>query len=121
MFSNATDLRIAVESILTNLVYSPTIDSNIFEKAVLEIGEFLGYDSSRPEKEYNDGPDNLWTTKEFSFVIECKSKSINDRYSRENAEQLMHSEAWYNDSFSVVQLFLASLFINLMCCSKTFM
>ena len=50
MFSNATDLRIAVESILTNLVYSPTIDSNIFEKAVLEIGEFLGYDSSRPEK-----------------------------------------------------------------------
>ncbi|HAP3438454.1 DEAD/DEAH box helicase [Enterococcus faecalis] len=99
MFSNATDLRIAVESILTNLVYSPTIDSNIFEKAVLEIGEFLGYDSSRPEKEYNDGPDNLWTTKEFSFVIECKSKSINDRYSRENAEQLMHSEAWYNDSF----------------------
>ena len=32
----------------------------------------------------------------------------------------MHSEAWYNDSFSVVQLFLASLFINLMCCSKTF-
>ena len=42
MFSNATDLRIAVESILTNLVYSPTIDSNIFEKAVLEIGNSWG-------------------------------------------------------------------------------
>ncbi|WP_275344780.1 DEAD/DEAH box helicase [Enterococcus faecium] len=98
-YNNATDLRISVESILSKLVYTPTIDSNIFEQAVCEIGEFLGYDSSRPEKEYNDGPDNLWTTKDYSFVIECKSKSESEKYSRDNAEQLMHSETWYYDRF----------------------
>lgn len=99
MFSNATDFRIAVDSILTKLVYSDKNDSKVFEKAILEIGEFLGYDSSRPENESNDGPDNLWTTKDLSFVIECKSRATNEKYSRDNAEQLLHSEVWYHKYF----------------------
>ncbi len=99
MYNNATDLKIAVDSILAKLVYSSLNNSNVFESAISQIGEFLGYDSSRPEKEYNDGPDNLWTTKNFSFVIECKSEAINEKFSRANAEQLLHSETWYQDSF----------------------
>lgn len=98
-YDNATDFQIAVRSILNKLVYSPMNNSNNFESGLLEIGEFLGYDSSRPEKDYNDGPDNFWATSNYSFVIECKNRSTNDKFSRDNAEQLLHSENWYNDSF----------------------
>lgn len=98
-YSNATDLKIAIDSILSNLLYLPTINSNIFEEHIKQLGSFLGYTSSRPEQEYNDGPDNLWLSTNNSFVIECKNEGTSDLFPRKDMEQILHSLVWYKDSF----------------------
>src|SRR5699024_4201106 len=74
-------------------------DSNIFEASIEDLGTILGYESSRPEKEYNDGPDNLWTTNEITLLIECKNEATTDSFSRSNIEQLLHALEWYDDTY----------------------
>lgn len=98
-YSNATDLKISIDTILSKLLYLPTIDNNIFEEHIKKLGDFLGYVSSRPEQEYNDGPDNLWLSTNNSFVIECKNEGTSELFPRKDMEQILHSLTWYNHSF----------------------
>ncbi len=98
-YDNATDFQITVRSILIKLVYSPKNNSNIFESGLLEIGEFLDMILQDSKMITMMDPIIFWATRDYSFVIECKNRTTNDKFSRDNAEQLLHSENWYNGSF----------------------
>ncbi|GIO38842.1 DEAD/DEAH box helicase [Paenibacillus antibioticophila] len=106
-FSNGTDVIIAIETLYSDLIYSPDVDSFAFEKSVHKIGEFLGFTSQMPEEDEGDGPDNLWRLENgVNLIIEAKNNSTNDRVSRSEIEQLLHSIQWHNDKYGSEQQYI---------------
>ncbi|MGE7921235.1 hypothetical protein ACQKM9_20185 [Viridibacillus sp. NPDC093762] len=69
------------------------------EKAVQQLGEFLGFESTQPDMGTNDGPDNFWRMDNFDLVIECKNNSINN-ISRDETEQMSSSVRWYKERYA---------------------
>lgn len=77
--------------------------SNVFEQAIKELGDHLGYISQRPENCYRKGPDNLWVADEkIAFVIECKNEASTDKISKKNCNQLTGSVKWFNKQYSII-------------------
>ncbi|MDM5223009.1 helicase C-terminal domain-containing protein [Peribacillus sp. NJ11] len=109
-YGNGTDVLIAIEELLTNFVYSPHVESKLFEESVYKIGQFLGFYSQRPEEEEGDGPDNLWRLEDgTNVIIEAKSQRTGMEISRSDIEQLLHSIQWHNDKYGVHQRYIPIL------------
>ena len=68
-----------------------------FEAALNDLAWFLGIQGNRPEKCYNEGPDNLWALPNGTFlIIECKNCTTSDNgISKKDAGQLGQSVAWF--------------------------
>jgi len=100
-FSNI-DLRNQLDKIISNLEYSNEKDYKEFEKSIKDLGEFIGFMSSRPETELNDGgPDNLWENTEYSYIIECKNQVTNGIVDKDELGQLSQSMSWYNNKYNI--------------------
>lgn len=86
---------IYVSSVLDNLVFSPNAAD--FERTFKEIGELLGFPSSRPEKEISGKcPDNLWSIGNGKYlVVECKSGAVADTISKDYCNQLGGAVRWF--------------------------
>src|SRR5699024_6534182 len=68
-----------VNKLIEQLVFAKDT-SNVFEQAVKELAETIGLKGQRPEKQYNKGPDNLWSVGyPLYFVIECKNGATTDK------------------------------------------
>ena len=52
-FDDFFEYKIAVDSILSNLIIG--VNANKFEKAIQDLGNLLGFDSTRPDKQYKSG------------------------------------------------------------------
>ena len=53
----------------------PQSSSDQFESALSELGAILGFEASRPEKLFGNGPDVLWIiSKTTGLIIEAKSR-----------------------------------------------
>ncbi|WP_079474036.1 DEAD/DEAH box helicase [Marinococcus halophilus] len=99
-YSNSNDIKIAIDDLIDNLIYSPNLDHNKFEDNVHKLGEFLGFASQRPEYDYGDGPDNLWRFENGdNIIIEAKNNGTNEKVSREHIAQLLHSIQWHKDKY----------------------
>lgn len=103
-----------VDDLFTNIAWGIEETANKAEESVKILGNLLGFDASRPEKEEGDGgPDVLWamSTKQYA-VIELKTEVTRDdkTISKSEAEQLTHSaEAWFPDKYpgcSAIPVFL---------------
>lgn len=106
-YSNATDVVIAIENLYSDLIYSPDVHWSNFQKCVYKIGEFLGFSSQMPEEDEGDGPDNLWRMEDgVNVIIEVKNNSTNDKISRSDVEQLLHSIQWHNDKYGDDQKYI---------------
>lgn len=97
-FDRGTDICIEVESIISLLIYSPDMYFKKFEKAMDELGIFLGFVTSQPDNETDDGPDNFWSGENLDFVIECKNNSLNN-ISRDETSQMFASIRWYEKNY----------------------
>ncbi len=78
-------------------------NSDDFEKAIDYIGKLLGFVCVRPDKEYKEGPDNLWQVdNDRYFLIECKNQVDIDRkeISRDEVGQMNTSIAWFNKNYN---------------------
>ncbi len=99
-FENYFELKMEVESIINNLIFESS--SEVFEKAVEDLGKILGYESIRPDKENNDGPDNLWKIDSQNFlVIECKNRVDPNRsfIKKSEAGQMSVHIAWFKKNY----------------------
>lgn len=94
------DLMIRVDGILTNIRFGG--DSDRFEAAVQQIGEALGYSAERPDKEWGEGPDDLWCLRDNEYLlIECKNRVDLDRDEIAKGEtgQMNNSCAWFRKNY----------------------
>lgn len=97
--SEPSNCVIHINTILDGLAFSP--DADQFESSLFELGAILGFESSRPEKENNKGPDNLWAIGSGKyFVIECKSGTTTGYISKKDCNQLIGSTNWFDTEYS---------------------
>lgn len=94
------NIIIKLNAILSNLVFVEGT-SKLFEKAIKDVGEFIGIESERPEEETGIGPDNLyWIGKEYAMIIECKNEvKKENNICKHDCNQLNGSYEWYNSKY----------------------
>ena len=80
---------------------TPEATSNQFEESLKNLGELLGYRTSRPDHEDQVGPDVLWILNESeALVVEAKSRKFDGRpINKEEHGQLLESMAWFSENY----------------------
>jgi len=97
---NYEDLTIRVEGILTGLRFGG--DSERFERSLQQLGEALGFAAERPDKEWGEGPDDLWCIKRNEYIlIECKNRVASSRetISKTETGQMNNACAWFQENY----------------------
>lgn len=109
-------MLISANGVLDDLQFVPD-SSNRFEAAIHALAKLLGFQSQRPEADYNKGPDNLWSIGNQQYlVIECKNETITDTICKRDCNQLNGSALWFGQSYD-----FSSVCIPIMIhCSDTF-
>ncbi|MCG8089142.1 MAG: DEAD/DEAH box helicase family protein [Candidatus Thiodiazotropha endolucinida] len=99
-FLDATQMKLFANELCSDLQFRQGA-SNTFEAAINDLAWFLGIKGQRPEKDYKEGPDNLWALPDGSFlVIECKNGTTSDKgISKKDAGQLGQSIAWFSKKY----------------------
>jgi len=68
------------------------------EQALLDLACLLGAEGSRPENEFNEGPDCLWLWSNMALVIEAKNENEKTLH-KKDAGQLLLSIQWFNRNY----------------------
>jgi hypothetical protein len=85
-----------LDAILTRLSFGVIADR--FEQALKDLACTLGFESDRPDKEWKEGPDNLWGLRDNQYLLfECKSEVDMNRaeINKREADQMNRSSAWF--------------------------
>ena len=99
-FMDPTAMKLFADELCSDLRFSPET-SNKFEAAFNELAWFIGIRGQRPEKDYQEGPDNLWALPNGLFlIIECKNGvTAGNGISKKDAGQLGQSVAWFSGRY----------------------
>ena len=104
-FDGYEQLDIAVSEILGRLAFGVKADK--FELALDEISRALGFAGERPDKEWKEGPDNLWALDDSQYILwECKDEvEINrSEINKREADQINRSSAWFTKHYPGMQV-----------------
>jgi hypothetical protein len=85
-----------LDAILTCLSFGVIADR--FEQALKDLASALGFESDRPDKEWKEGPDNLWGLRDNQYLLfECKSEVSTQRVEigKKETDQMNQSSAWF--------------------------
>lgn len=95
-FLEAADRILEVNQLTDDLRFQ-SVTPEKFEAAIDDVARFIGLHSQRPEKQFNDGPDNLWALPDGSFlVIECKNNATSENgISKSDLGQLDQAMSWF--------------------------
>ena len=76
------------------------------EEALRCLGQYLGLESTRPDKEHDTGPDVLWLGDDgFALVMEVKTdKAEESSYRKDDLGQLRDHVQWVLDRFEVTRI-----------------
>jgi hypothetical protein len=97
-YSDATDLRLGVQALLEDVVWGDDDRSDDAERAWQQLGLHLRFTSTRPEKQYGTGPDNLWAlSSSQQAVIELKTGCGTATIAKKDMNQLGDSVRWLNE------------------------
>lgn len=94
------ELNNAVQDILTSLQFGVKADR--FEGAFDELGKAMGFNTERPDKQWKEGPDNLWGLEVGHFLlVECKSGVDLDRAEivKDESGQMNNACAWFAKNY----------------------
>lgn len=97
-------LNLTLQNILTDLNFG--VEADRFEAAMDSLGKALGFACERPDKEWKEGPDNLWRIQEnLCLIIECKNDVALTRaeVEKRETEQMNRSFAWFQKVYPAVQ------------------
>ncbi|WP_428408457.1 DEAD/DEAH box helicase [Hyphococcus sp.] len=99
-FNDYDELNVTISEVIGRLRFGVKADS--FEGALNELAEALGFAGERPDKDWKEGPDNLWALNDQTYlVIEAKSEVKTDRaeINKDEAEQMNRSAAWFDKHY----------------------
>ncbi|HMH21542.1 MAG TPA: DEAD/DEAH box helicase [Puia sp.] len=95
------DLQMGINEILNSLSFGVKADK--FEKALNDLGIYLGFACERPDKEQKKGPDNLWNVQDDTYILfECKNEVDEERSEIIKSEtgQINNACAWFKTNYS---------------------
>ncbi|KQO66649.1 MULTISPECIES: DEAD/DEAH box helicase family protein [Methylobacterium] len=99
-FGSYVEMDVTVSDILGRLVFGTKADN--FEKALDELSRALGFAGERPDKEWKEGPDNLWALDDRRYLlIECKSEVdvARTEIDKREADQMNRSSTWFKKHY----------------------
>jgi len=102
-FDTAAEMLLDIDDILGRLRFGVASDS--FEAALDELGQALGFETQRPDKEWKQGPDNLWALRDNQYLlIECKNQVDTNRkeINKDETGQMNNSCAWFRKHYGDV-------------------
>lgn len=99
-FMDSIQMKLYADALCDDLQFCPDT-SDKFESAVNDLAWFVGAKGQRPEKDYKEGPDNLWALPNGTFlVIECKNGVTSDGgISKKDVGQLGQSIEWFKQRY----------------------
>ena len=99
-FMDPTAMKLFADELCSDLRFSPDT-ANKFEAAINDLAWFIGIRGQRPEKDYGEGPDNLWALPNGLFlIIECKNGvTSSNGIAKKDAGQLGQSIAWFSERY----------------------
>lgn len=99
-YLESNELIVWVNGLIEALAWGEA-NSKRFERAIRDLGKFLGFGSQMPEDDYGKGPDNLWSLGGMSYlVIECKSGATSAKaISKHDCNQLTGSMTWFGKQY----------------------
>lgn len=93
-YTDQMDLVLGVRSLLDEIQWDEELTDQA-ESAWQRLGRLLGFASTRPEKQYGTGPDNLWALSSSAHaVIELKTGCTTDTIAKKDLDQLGGSVRW---------------------------
>jgi len=101
IFEDYEELNNSIEDTLSRLEFGVKADR--FELGLHEVGKALGFACERPDKEWKEGPDNLWAIQGSQYLlVECKSEVLLDRTEihKTEAGQMNTSCAWFAKNYN---------------------
>ncbi|WP_416760786.1 DEAD/DEAH box helicase [Roseateles sp. So40a] len=108
-FSQANAAIARVDEIAAKLAFGMPAD--IVEQGLLELGKAIGASSSRPERETNRGPDNLWLFEDFALCLEAKSEKKAPIH-KNDAAQLSLSLEWAKEHIDAANIDVLPVFVT---------
>ncbi|MDI1450791.1 DEAD/DEAH box helicase family protein [Polyangium sp. 6x1] len=96
-------LQVRVAELLDRLQFGVSADR--FEAAWDELGRALGFVAERPDKDWGEGPDNLWALREKQYLLaEAKSEIDVTRAEihKDESQQMNNSSAWFAKNYGDV-------------------
>ena len=103
--STYDELSIYLEDLLQKMSFGVVAEKA--EDAFYKIGQMLGFESQRPDKEIRKGPDVLWCVSDNKYVlIECKTEVVQDRQSisKSEAGQMEEHCAWFETEYGAADI-----------------
>jgi replicative superfamily II helicase len=103
-FTTFEDLQLALDEILTDFQFGISADD--FEESVNKLAGVLGFTGERPDKEWKEGPDNLWALRDNEYLlIECKSEVDLKRTEINKTEsgQMNNAIAWFKKYYGAAK------------------
>ncbi|WP_405763938.1 DEAD/DEAH box helicase family protein [Streptomyces sp. NBC_00080] len=103
-YRDGVSLRLGVQALFEDVVWGEEERSDDAERAWQQLGLHLGFASTRPEKLYGTGPDNLWALSSArQAVVELKTGCTTDTIAKKDMDQLGGSVRWLNDHNAEVE------------------
>jgi replicative superfamily II helicase len=103
-FENPEQMLLHVDDVFGRLQFG--VKAEQFEAALDEMGKALGFETQRPDKEWKEGPDNLWAVREGQFFLfECKNQAEPQKteINKDESGQMNNSCAWFKSNYPGAQ------------------
>jgi replicative superfamily II helicase len=104
-YTSFEDFQIELNSILDSLRFG--VRAEKFEEALNKLGKLLGFVTERPDKEWKEGPDNLWLLENNKYLmVECKNQVDTNRIeiNKDEAGQMNNAIAWFKKQYGDVKV-----------------
>jgi len=99
-YGSFQELIVAVDAILADLQFGVAAEE--FEATFDRLGAALGFVCERPDRDWKEGPDNLWALRDDQYLlVECKSEVELTRAEihKSETDQMNRSAAWFAKNY----------------------
>ncbi|MEU6572589.1 helicase C-terminal domain-containing protein [Streptomyces sp. NPDC046805] len=118
-YSDGISLVLGVRALLEEIIWGDEDRTDDAERAWEQLGRHLGFVSTRPEKLYGTGPDNLWALSSARYAVtELKTGCTTDTIAKKDLDQLGGSVRWQNKQDAAVQALPVMVHPSRICSAK---